>query len=281
MIVDFFCPRWGSEHIPWDTFLPMVVQAGYRGIEWFPYGEECNIDEVTALLQKHGLQFTIVMTVLGEQADFAGYLQELKLRLVDLSQIGKNLGGPLCISAQTGREYFSPDQIDAILTCCLGVSRDTGIPIYQETHRNKWSYALHVMPEVLKRHPETMLTLDISHWFCVSESLLEDQQEAMKVAIGRARHLHARIGHTQGSQVADPSLPQYTDTVNAHLRVWDQWTAERKLAGIERLTITPEFGPTPYLVPTHTTKTAWEQQWDLNLWMKDLLNRRYNLFKHS
>lgn len=278
MVVDFFCPRWGSEHLPWETFLPMVVQAGYRGVEWFPYGEEANIAEVTAMLEQHQLQLAIVMTVTGKQPDFQTYLEQLKDQLTALSKIGTNLGGPIHISAQTGREYFNPDQIDAVLTCCLGVSRDTGIPIYQETHRNKWSFALHVIPEALKRNPETLLTLDISHWFCVSESLLEDQEPAMAIAISKSRHLHARIGHTQGSQVADPTLPQYAETVAAHLKVWDQYIAQRKAAGLNRLTITPEFGPPPYLVPTQTNTAAWQQQWDLNLWMKDLLHRRYNLF---
>lgn len=277
MLVNFFCPRWGSEHIPWETFLPMVVQAGYRGIEWFPYGEEVNIPEVTALLEQYELQLAIVMTVTGGQSGFPTYLVQLKDQLTTLSKIGANLGGPIHISAQTGREYFGPGQIDAILACCFVVSQDTGVPIYQETHRNKWSFALHVIPEVLKRNPETLLTLDISHWFCVSESLLEDQQPAMNIAISKSRHLHARIGHTQGSQVGDPLLPQYEATIAAHLQVWDQYVAERKEAGVAHLTITPEFGPPPYLVPTQSTKAAWEQQWDLNLWMKDLLNRRYNL----
>jgi len=276
VLVDFFCPRWGSEHIPWESFLPMVAEAGYAGVEWFPYGEEADIPAVMNLMEEYQLQFTIVMTVVGQQIGFDNYLHQLEQQLKALCQINNGQGGPRCISAQTGREYFSPGQIDAVLACCLHISKESGIPIYQETHRNKWSYALHLIPEVLNRNPGTLLTLDISHWFCVSESLLDDQQEAMDIAIGKAAHLHARIGHTQGSQVADPLLPQYEGAVRAHLKVWDQWIKERKAAGVKSLTITPEFGPPPYLVPTQTTKTAWQQQWDLNLWMKDLLHRRYN-----
>jgi len=276
MVVEFFCPRWGSEHIPWDSFLFQVKEAGYQGIEWFPYGEDADFDTVTALLEKYGLKFTIVMTVYEAASDFTIYLDQLKTQLTAFSQIGKNIGGPLCISAQTGREYFNSAQIDLIVACCLGVSRGTGIPVYQETHRNKWPYALHVVPPVLKRHPELLLTLDVSHWFCVSESLLEDQQEAMNLAIGRARHVHARIGHTQGSQVTDPTLPQYAQTLQAHLDIWDQWISERRKAGAVACTMTPEFGPFPYLTPANTPIEAWEQQWNLNLWMKDLLHRRYN-----
>lgn len=277
MEIEFFCPRWGAEHIDWDVFLQQVKDAGYRGIEWFPYGEDADVSMVTGLLEKYGLKFSIVMTVLGNQHDFSDYLSQLEVQLGALAQMGENIGGPLFISAQTGREYFDAKQIDRILACCLGVSRDTGIPVYQETHRNKWSFALHVLPVVLKRNPDFCLTLDISHWFCVSESLLEDQQEAMDLAISRTKHIHARIGHPQGSQVTDPALPQYATVLQAHLNIWDKWIDQQRKSGATYCTITPEFGPPPYLITTNTTIKAWEQQWNLNLWMKELLQRRYNL----
>ena len=81
MVVDFFCPRWGSELIEWDTFLKKVKIAGYKGIEWFPFGEETDVDKVTLLLKKYELQFSIVMTVLGDYQDFDSYLLLLKEQL--------------------------------------------------------------------------------------------------------------------------------------------------------------------------------------------------------
>jgi hypothetical protein len=32
MKIKFFCPRWGSENIPWDTFCSMVKEAGFDGV---------------------------------------------------------------------------------------------------------------------------------------------------------------------------------------------------------------------------------------------------------
>jgi hypothetical protein len=277
MVLDFFCPRWGFENTDWEEFLRQVKAAGFKGIEWFPYGESSDIEEVCLLLERYNLQFSIVMTVVGETPDFESYLLKLEQQLLALSQIGKNSVRPLFISAQVGREYFSEEQIHRCLSCCLGIGRDTGVPVYQETHRNKWSFAVHVMPQVLEKYPELLLTLDVSHWFCVSESYLEDQQAALDRAIERARHVHARIGHSQGSQVPDPALPQYAQALEAHLKIWDKWISQRKASGAARCTMTTEFGPPPYLIQTNNKISARQQQWDLNLWMKDLLHRRYNL----
>lgn len=273
MKVDFFCPRWGSEHLDWDTFLQRVKADGYAGVEWFPYGEDADIELVTAKIRRYGLKFSIVMTVTGKYQSFGQYLQLLEEQLTALSQIED----VLFISAQVGREYFSAEQIGLCLDCCTAVSKAANVPVYQETHRNKWSYAAHTVAPVLLKKQEILITLDISHWFCVSESYLEDQQPAVELAMERARHIHARVGHSQGSQVADPLLPVYAEALEAHLKIWDQWITLRAAAGAETCTISPEFGPPPYLIQTNKNSTAHEAQWNLNLWMKDLLHKRYNL----
>ena len=277
MRVEFYCPRWGAEDIDWDTFLRQVKEAGYSGIEWFPNGENSDAAMVVQLLMKYNLKYSIVMTVTSKFSEFQQYLTELKVQLSDLAKIGKGSLQPLFISAQVGREFFNAEEIDQCIECCRQISRDSGIPVYQETHRNKWPYAVHILPPVLKNNPDILLTLDISHWFCVSESYLEDQQEAVQLAIRRTRHVHARIGHTQGSQVVDPALPEYADALEAHLKVWDRWISNNKKEGVEICTITPEFGPPPYLTPLNNNINVQQQQWKLNLWMKDLLQSRYNL----
>lgn len=277
MRIEFLCPRWGAEGIDWNTFLTQVKAAGYSGIEWFPNGEDIDSEMVSRLLIKYNLKYSIVMTVTGKFAGFQQYLTDLKMQLTDIAKTGKGILQPLFISAQVGREFFNMDEINLCLECCRQISKDSGIPVYQETHRNKWSYAVHILPPVLESNPDVLLTLDISHWFCVSESYLEDQQEAVQFAINRSRHVHARIGHTQGSQVADPARPEYSDALEAHLKVWDKWVSDNKKKGVEICTITPEFGPLPYLtILNNNNINAQQQQWKLNLWMKDLLHKRYN-----
>ncbi|MES2773258.1 MAG: sugar phosphate isomerase/epimerase [Bacteroidota bacterium] len=275
MKINFFCPRWGFNAIPWDQFLADVKAAGFTGIEWFPFAEKTDYNEVLRLLQKHQLEFCIVMAVLKHYDDFEEYLAVLKTQLLELSAIRIDECGPLHITAQTGREYYTTEQIEACLACCNEVSRETNIPIYQETHRNKWAYAAHVVLPVLEKHPDVLLTLDVSHWFCVSESYLADQQAAVKKAVQNTRHIHARVGHSEGPQVWEPAAPEYAEALEAHLEIWDQCIQARLNEGAASCTITPEFGPPPYMVFANRKGTAAEEQWRLICWMKSLLEKRY------
>ncbi|MDQ3277895.1 MAG: sugar phosphate isomerase/epimerase [Bacteroidota bacterium] len=275
MKTKFFTPRWGYEHLPWESFLASVKEAGYDGIEWFPFAEGGDYTEVLNLLEKYNLQFSIVMAVLQPIEKSEDYVVELRKQLLTLCALKTPTKAPLFISAQTGREYYSREEVFACLGCCEEVSQQTGIPIYQETHRNKWSYAVHAVAPVLQSRPELRLTLDISHWFCVSESYLADQQAGVQKAIEQARHIHARVGFTEGPQVYDPALPEYGEALAEHLKVWDQWIAGMRESGAAWCSITPEFGPAPYLVTAGRSEPADKAQWRINLWMKELLQKRY------
>jgi sugar phosphate isomerase/epimerase len=273
MKLKFLYPRWGFENTDWEIFLADVKKAGYAGIEWFPYGEKADPQKVLSLLQQHQLELAIVMAVTGSYENFKEYLAALKEQLLALAAIRNKVVSPIHISAQTGREYFTEQQIEECLECCAAVSRRTGIPIYQETHRNKWAYAAHRVHPFLEKHPELQLTLDVSHWFCVSESYLEDQQPAVWKAIQHTRHVHARVGHTEGPQVWEPT--EYPEALQAHLKIWDQWIEARVKDGAPCCTITPEFGPPPYMVFANREGSPQQEQWRLNNWMKTFLERRY------
>lgn len=273
--IDFFCPRWGFEAVDWEVFLRRVKRAGYIGIEWFPFGEECDHVRVVELLKNYNLQHCIVMTVKEPFSDIDTYLKKLTRDLSYLSELGSVDMQPQFISAQVGREFFAENDIDRSLKACFEVEQKCGVKIYQETHRNKWPYAAHVVHPVLERHPGLPLTLDISHWFCVSESYLEDQQKAVQLAIERTSHIHARVGSTQGPQVLDPALKQFEQALQEHLKVWDYYVMLKNVK-VERCTITPEFGPPPYMVTKRQSSSAREEQWRLNLWMKELLEDRYS-----
>ncbi|MBE7170838.1 MAG: sugar phosphate isomerase/epimerase [Williamsia sp.] len=275
MKIKFFCPRWGAESIAWEPFLQAVKKAGYDGIEWFPYAEKEDYIQVVKLLEQYGLEYTIVMAVIHHIDGVDNYLAELERQLIDLSAVCTEHTRPLAITAQTGREFYSEEEAARCIACCEAVSRKTGIPVYQETHRNKWAFAAHAVYKQLLKNPDTPLTLDVSHWFCVSESYLHDQQPAVELAIRSARHIHARVGHCEGPQVWDPAAEEYSEALAEHLKIWDKWIQLRRESGAAYCTITPEFGPPPYLVFANRAGTPFEEQWRLNLWMKDLLQKRY------
>lgn len=274
MNIQFFCPRWGAEQISWEPFLQSVKEAGYTGVEWFPYSEQGDYMEVVKLLERYELDLAIVMAVTGQPENIDEYLAAFEQQLTDLAAIRTAGKQPLHITAQTGREFYSEEEVTRCLACCESVSRKTGIPIYQETHRNKWAFAAHTVYKQLLRQPFP-LTLDVSHWFCVSESYLHDQQPAVELAIRHTRHLHARIGHTQGPQVWEPAAEEYREALDEHLAIWDKWIKLQKESGAAYCTITPEFGPPPYMVFANRPGTPFEEQWRVNLWMKTLLQKRY------
>jgi hypothetical protein len=135
-------------------------------------------------------------------------------------------------------------------------------------------FAAPVAKQYLQKNPELKITFDVSHWCNVSESLLQDQPETMTLAMERAEHIHARIGHSQGPQVADPRAPEWEPAVKAHFGWWDRIAARKKERG-ERLTILTEFGPPDYMPTLPYTRQPLADQWAINVHMMHLLRKRY------
>lgn len=154
------------------------------------------------------------------------------------------------------------------------ISAETGTRIIHETHRGKALFAAHIAQDYLTQLPDLRICLDISHWCTVHESLLEDQAEAVSLAISRTDHIHSRVGHPEGPQVADPRAPERAGTFNAHLIWWDR-VVEMHRANRTPLTITTEFGPAPYMPLMPYTQLPIGNQWEINVFMMNLLKERY------
>jgi len=275
-IIKFFCSRWGHESIPWNQFVPKVAQQGFDGIEIialrYPEQKQEMLDE----LAESGLEYNLIYTEKKEGSDFKKYLGVLEDNLFEIATTYRTTKSePGCIISQTGREFYTKDQVGSCFEICHKVSRETGVKIIQETHRFRWSYAAHVVKEYLEQHPGLKLALDISHWFCVSESFLEDQQDAVNLALEHTVHLHARVGHTQGPQVTDPRTPENAIALQHHLNYWDRWIDMLREKGVGECTITPEFGPHPYMIHLPTDNKPVSDLWEINCWMKNMLIKRY------
>lgn len=272
MNILFFCPRWGSETMPWNDFFSPVKEAGYDGVEMgFPFtlsAEEKR--EIIDGLKEHGL-FAIGQHWQTVESDFETHKEVFKQHLYSLAELQ-----PLFINSQTGKDYFTVEQNLALMQTADEISRETGITILHETHRGKWSFAAHITQKYLQQAPQIRLTLDLSHWCNVAESLLEDQQPAVDLAIHHADHLHARVGFPEGPQVIDPRAPENASILNAHLQWWDALIDTKRKAGVETFTITPEYGAPPYQALMPYTGEAITSRWDINVWMKDLLKERYH-----
>jgi len=275
MKIDFYCPRWGAENIPWPAFATNVKREGFAGIEVFPLGDKSSNTDMIEVLGDAGLSYILLHAELKEGKDFNRYTDALERNLCTLLEYQSRYAKPEFIVTQTGREYYTRSQMETCFAICDRISRESSVKIIQETHRNKWSFAAHVVKEYLTEFPSLELALDFSHWVCVSESYLEDQVDAVELAIKHGRHLHARVGCPESPQVTDPRSPENEEALACHVGWWDQWIDYLMESGYERATITPEFGPYPHMPYRPYTTLPLVNQWEVNCWMKDFLNNRY------
>jgi hypothetical protein len=266
----FFCTYWGSESLKWPAFLTKVKAAGYDGVEASLPADPVVQQEMVQLAADYDLKFISVHWDTFTP-DFKQHKKELESRLLSQSQLR-----PLFITSHTGKDHFSFEQNLELLSLAEQISSSTGIKILHETHRGKFSFAAHVTQAFLKELPWLNLTLDISHWFNVAESFLQDQTEALELALSRTQHIHSRIGFTQGPQVPDPRNPEWQDALEQHLKCWDKVIALQETKAAPYFTFTAEFGPFPYLSCKPGDLSAAEHQWNINNYMKDLLKSRYH-----
>ncbi len=277
MKIDFFCPRWGAEGTDWVKFAQKVKSENFDGIEVFPLENIPQNINMVDILQDNELDYILLHSELKEDgSNFGRYMDALERNLYTLISYQKGGMKPRYIVSQTGREYFSMDQMGQCFALCDRIAKESEIQILQETHRNKWSYAAHIVKEYLIKFPALRLALDLSHWVCVSESFLQDQQQAIDLAISHADHIHARVGHTQGPQVTDPRAEENKQALDHHLAWWDKWMAGQLTTGKSRVTITPEFGPYPYMAYATNSRTPIADQHEINRWMMRALKQRYS-----
>lgn len=274
MRFKFFCPRWGSEEVSWDLFCQKVQDEGYDGVEYGIPNDVAigELDGAWNTFQKYDLE--VIPQHYGTyDADFSRHFDNYAgwLEMVRPYKALK-------IDSQTGKDYFSFEQNKKLIEHAAHHSRLSGVEVFHETHRNKFTFAAHITFDYLSRIPDLRITLDASHWVNVAESFLEDQQEAMDLAIARTEHIHARVGYPEGPQVPDPAAPEWNEALQHHLYWWDK-VIERKAAEPDALvTITPEFGPYPYMVHFPYSQNPISDQWANNVYMMNLLKERYREF---
>ena len=253
-----------------DAFFAAIKKEGYDGTEmWWPGSKEKQA-EVLAGLKKYDLQIGFLC---GSQSNdysvhFEGFKNQIKAATTEFGQ------KPLYINCHSGRDFFTYEQNKAFIDVTTEASVKSGIPIYHETHRGRMLFAAHITRNFIEKNPALKLTLDISHWCNVHESLLQNQEETVQLALSRVGHIHSRIGHEEGPQVNDPRAPEWEAAVKAHLAWWDK-VVEYKVKSGETLTVLTEFGPPNYLPTLPYTNQPLADQWAINVHMMKLLRKRY------
>jgi len=252
----------------WEEFCSKARKEGYDGAEiWWP-GDEKNRTELFAALQKYNLKVGFLYG--SGESDFQKHEAQFE-EVISAASKAK----PLYINCHSSKDFFTVEQKSRLIHFTRGLSSSSGVPIYHETHRGRALYSAMVTRELIEKIPDLRLTLDISHWCNVHESLLEDQEETVNLALGRTDHIHARIGHPEGPQVNDPRAPEWESAVKAHFAWWDK-VVERKRKEGNRITFLTEFGPPHYLPALPYSQQPVANQWDINVHMLQMLRKRYS-----
>ena len=261
-----FATNWGFNG-SWDDFCSRIKKDGYDGAEaWYPAEEKARKEFLEAF-QKYQLKFGLLFG--AADTDYQKHLQQFKSTLEAAASLK-----PVYINCHSGRDHFSFDQNKAFIDFTTELNAKTKVPIYHETHRGRILYSAPISRQFMEKHSSLRLTLDISHWCNVHESLLNDQLETVKLAISRTDHIHTRVGHAEGPQVNDPRAPEWKDAVNAHFGWWDQVVEQKRKDG-KLLTMLTEFGPVDYLPALPYTRQPVADQWEINKYMLDTLRTRY------
>ncbi|MFM7839556.1 MAG: sugar phosphate isomerase/epimerase family protein [Chitinophagaceae bacterium] len=254
-----------------DQFCEKVKTEGYDGIEvWWPL-TTARQNELFAALKKYNLEVGFLCG--GSESDWKPHLTTFQ-QAIDAA--AKNVQQrPLYINCHSGRDYFTAEQNQRFIDHTSALAAETGIRICHETHRGRMLYSAPITLGFIQRNPTLLLTLDISHWCTVHESLLADQEETVQAALDRTGHIHARIGHPEGPQITDPQAQEWESAVKAHLNWWDV-VVERKRKKGEWMTMLTEFGPPDYMWTLPYTRQPLADQWAVNVKMQKLLRQRYS-----
>ena len=261
-----FATNWGFSG-SWDEFAAKIKHAGYDGMEIWRPGDEKDRNELFTALDKHKLK--IGFLVGGGDKDFQKHLAQFQQ---SLSAAVK--AKPVYINCHSGKDFFSFDQSKQFMDFTEKVNKETGVPIYHESHRGRILFAANIARQFIEKVPGLRLTLDISHWCNVHESYLSDQEETIALALNRTDHIHARIGHPEGPQVSDPRAPEWKQAMETHFNWWDKVVERKKKEG-RLMTFLTEFGPPDYMPTLPYTRQAVANQWDINVYMMEVLRKRY------
>ena len=271
MKIVILSPTWGHEHVPLKDFLDKIRAVGYHGVDtWIP---DVNKEKLLLInyLEKHQMYFVAHQ----HQAHGKTFLQFCKSFAKNLNVCAE--AQPLLINSHTGKDYFSFQQNLALLDITNEFTAKTGIRVAHETHRGRFGYSPQMLNEFFESDREFLLTADFSHWVCVTESMLEHFRPQLKIAMGLSRHIHARFGYEQGPQLPDPRDPRWEYVKLKFLKWWDEIVAVNVKIGTSVLPITTEFGPSPYMINIPFTNRTLTDQFEVNLYMKELISTRYGI----
>ncbi len=263
---------WGVTE-PWETAIPRIAAAGFTAIE-VPV-ERCTATEaerLRAALAARGLG--LVAQAFTHGADVPAHLAALRASLAIAAA-----WSPRLLNVQGGSDAWTRDEALRFYREAARIVADQALQVAHETHRGRCFNTPWATRDVLEAVPGLRLTADFSHWVCVADRLVLDEEPALlQLVADHTVHLHARVGYAGGPQVPDPRAPAWRAEVAAHERWWDVVWRSMAARGLRECTLTPEFGPAPYLHHAPFTNAPVADLWEVCAWQAERQAERFRAF---
>lgn len=266
MTLESYRHLWGVDE-PLPAVFPKIKALGYTGIETGLGGISDKV-QFRELFTQHGFKmiamiFTSGMTVREHLDSFQTQVEEAR----DFKAT--------FINSHSGADAFSREDSLEFFRGAIEIEKASGLQVVHETHRGRILYNPWITQFVLNELPAVKLCADFSHWVCVCERLLNSELDIIQQAADHTFHLHARVGFEQGPQVSDPRAPEYQTHVKAHESWWDLVWASQRRRGFMASSITPEFGPPPYLPMLPYKLSPVANLWDICEWQNQRQRQRF------
>lgn len=259
--------KWEAWDEPLAPFLARAAASGFDATEIFIPSLAEAPAEIARAHAAAGLKLLAqIVTEGATPAEHARSLEERYLRAIACK--------PLLVDCHTGSDAFTPDENLLLFTRACELERIHGVPLCHELHRGRALYNAPDTLRYLRALPALRINADFSHWQVVHEcGELSRHADAVEAVIANAHHIHARVGFGEGPQVPDPRAPEWAAQVAVNVGWWRRIVAARRAEGRAFLTISPEFGPVPYMptIPFENRPVA--DPWEINCWMRDHLRR--------
>lgn len=177
------------------------------------------------------------------------------------------------------RPYNAQEAVP-ILEGWQGLSREYGVPVLVETHRNTISNDLWLMRELLDRVPDLPLLADLSHYVCGQEMNLPisvRNQTLIERVLANAQAFHGRVSSAEQIQL-EIGFELHRPWVAQFLSWWEWGFAHwlQQALPSDCLTFTCELGPAPYAISERDGQDRsdrWQDAQTMRDWVQQAWDR--------